>query len=69
MLSVANDAVVIPLTTNLSIMEDGEGIHITPVKGDYLSLKGSIAVERTQDDKAIRHKAMEDVVCDKAKAD
>jgi len=53
----------------LSIVEDGEGIYITPLKDDLSSLKGAIAVDGPQDYKAARHKAMEDVACEKAKAD
>ncbi len=53
----------------LSILEEGDGIYITPVKGDLSSLRGSIAVDGPQDFKMIRHKAMEDIASEKAKAD
>lgn len=53
----------------LSVVEDGEGIYMVPVKEQLKNLRGAVAVDRAQDFKKIRHQAMEDLAVEKAKSD
>ncbi len=54
--------------TLLSVVEDGEGIYIIPVKNDLTSLKGAVPVKEKQDFKKARHEAMEEVANEQNKA-
>ncbi len=51
--------------TVLSIVEDGDGIYLAPVKDDLLSLKGAVPVKEVQDFKKARHDAMEEIASEK----
>lgn len=53
----------------LSVVEDGEGIYMYPVKENLSSLRGTVAVDGVQDFKEIRHQSMEDLANEKAKSD
>jgi len=53
----------------LSVVEDGEGIYITPVKENLSNLKGIVAVDGEQNYKVIRDQTMEDIATEKAKSD
>lgn len=53
----------------LSVVEDGEGIYIAPVKGELSNLRGAVAVDGLQDFNKIRHQTMEDLAIEKAKSD
>lgn len=53
----------------LSVVEDGEGIYMYPVKENLSSLRGTVAVDGVQDFKEIRHQSMEDLAIEKAKSD
>ena len=53
----------------LSVVEDGEGIYMSPVKENLSSLRGTVAVDGVQDFKEIRHQSMEDLAIEKAKSD
>lgn len=53
----------------LSVVEDGEGIYLAPVKDNLSSLRGVVAVDGEQDFKQIRQRTMEDIAVEKAKSD
>jgi antitoxin PrlF len=45
----------------LSVVADGEGVYLTPVKDSISQLRGAVAVDSTQDFKKIRQKTMGEV--------
>lgn len=47
--------------TYLSVVADGEGIYLTPVKESISQLRGAVAVDSPQDFKKIRQKTMGEV--------
>ncbi len=51
----------------LSVVEDGEGVYLTPVKEELSSLRGAVAVDSSQDFKKIRHQTMEELAGEKTK--
>ncbi len=53
----------------LSIVEDGEGVYLTPIKEPVSSLRGVVAVDGEQDFKKIRHQTMEELAGEKPKSD
>lgn len=55
--------------TTLEIVQEGEGIYITAVKGDISALQGAVQTDKEQDFKAIRQKVMEDLAGDRAETD
>jgi len=53
----------------LSVVEDGEGVYLKPVKEPVSNLRGVVAVDSGQDFKKVREQAMEEVAGEKAKSD
>lgn len=53
--------------TYLSVVSDGEGVYLTPVKESITRLRGAIAVEVPQDFKQARKKTMEEITSGNAK--
>lgn len=47
--------------TYLSVVADGEGVYLTPVKESIAQLRGAVAVDGPQDFRQIRQKTMEEV--------
>lgn len=47
--------------TYLSVVADGEGVYLTPVKESIAQLRGVIAVDGPQDFRQIRQKTMEEL--------
>ncbi len=53
----------------LSVVEDGEGVYLAPIKEPLSSLRGIVATDGGQDFKQIRQKTMEELVGETAKSD
>ncbi len=53
--------------TYLSVVADGEGVYLTPVKESIAQLRGAVTVDNPQDFGQIREKAMEEVTSEVAK--
>jgi len=52
----------------LSVVEDGEGVYLEPVKEAVSNLRGAVAVDGGQDFKKVREQTMEEVAGEKAKS-
>ena len=53
----------------LSVVEDGEGVYLKPIKEPVSNLRGAVAVDGGQDFKKIRQQTMEELAGEKAKSD
>ncbi len=53
--------------TLISIVKEGEGVYLSPVKDDLARLKGAVKVKAPQNFKKARHQAMEEAVNEKCK--
>lgn len=53
--------------TYLSVVADGEGLYLTPVKESISQLRGAVTVDSPQDFSQIRQKTMEEIAGETAK--